>query len=269
MLKSSGKRDFDDDVYNLTASAENTEENDLQTRGDYVPSFEGAFKYGAQKFQPPSPEELLSKQVYGQLGDATEGKLGGKNDGSCTEIEELEEEQPCCGCVSMDYKYGYSDILSYDSCDCCSTSPTNGDWRRATRGNVIPLNKKRASDASFTHDEEAFDGNATYYSENSLEKRVWGTAGRGEKEVTMCGKKTYARTPGTYPQFPEDPNAPWAGIQKGKWDPISRWWGNTSSHCGIWNVGPKQDFDTEYTPQGVQRSMYQSKYRLHDKTELC
>ncbi|CAG8071629.1 unnamed protein product [Penicillium olsonii] len=259
VLKSSGKRDFDDDVYNLTASAENTEENDLQTRGDYVPSFEGAFKYGAQKFQPPSPEELLSKQVYGQLGDATEGKLGGKNDGSCTEIEELEEEQPCCGCVSMDYKYGYSDILSYDSCDCCSTSPTNGDWRRATRGNVIPLNK-RASDASFTHDEEAFDGNTTYYSENSLEKRVWGTAGRGEKEVTMCGKKTYARTPGTYPQFPEDPNAPWAGIQKGKWDPISRWWGNTSSHCGIWNVGPKQDFDTEYTPQGVQRSMYQTEH---------
>ncbi|CAG8939269.1 unnamed protein product [Penicillium salamii] len=261
VLKSSAKRDFDDDVNNVTISAENTEGNDLNIRGEpgqYNPSFEGAIQYGAARYKPPNPSEMLDKQVYDQLGDATEGKLGGKGEGSCTETEE--DNDPCCGCVSMDYKYGYSDISPYDDCDCCSTSPTNGDWRRAARGNVIPLNKKRAFDEPLRHDEEAFDGNKTYPPENSLEKRIWGKAGTGKKKVTMCGMKDYARSPGIYPQFPEDPNAPWAGIQNGAWDSISRWWGNTSSLCNVWNVGALQNFDTDITPVGVRRSMYQTEH---------
>lgn len=254
------KRHFDNNADNSTISAEDEEVNDLTARGEpgqYESDIlKGGIKYGAFKSRPPTAEEMLNNQVYDQIGDANEGGLGCKNCGSCTETDE-EGKKPCCGCVSMDYRWGYNDIPSYDHCTCCSTSPTNGDWRRAGNGNVIPLDKKRSLEEPLEFEEEEFESSETSH---QLEKRKHGEAGRGPKWVSICDKRDYARGPGTYPQFPEDPNAPWVGIQNGKWDPISRWWGNTSSLCSDWSVGALQDADKEIiSPTKVQRAMYQSK----------
>jgi chitinase len=258
----------DDNVSNSSITPEEIQGNGLVIRGEPAEyeAFPGDIKYGPVKSRPATPSEMLENDAKEWLGDATEGAIGCKNCGSCTDTKDKKKKRPCCGCVSMDYKWSYADIPSYEDCDSCSSSPLNRQWPYG--GNVIqfgPFNK-RGLDSSSEDEEEEFEGETTLH---QLESRGPGTAGTGKKFVTMCGKKDYARSPGTYPQFPKKASSPWVGIQNGKWDSISRWWGNTSSLCSDWSVGPLQDYDEEWTPVGRHRADYQSMYRHDDGLKIC
>lgn len=91
-----------------------------------------------------------------------------------------------------------------------------------------------------------------------LEKRVNGTATLSPKTVRVCGDKIRPRTAFYYPAFPADAPFPWDGIDQGRWDPISRYWGNVSASCTNWAAGQLNVADVEHTPAGIHRAKYQS-----------
>ncbi|KAM0553403.1 hypothetical protein ACHAPJ_007417 [Fusarium lateritium] len=150
------------------------------------------------------------------------------------------ETEVCCGCVNMDLKYGVSDI------------PVDGDWDPLEGGGG------------------PWPGDL---SQGSLSKRVEGTASPSYKKVKV------ARTPGQsqrtmpkyhltgeygYPGFPQDGRWQWEGIEGGRWDSISRYWGNTSMSCSDWSVRSLQPHDTAWVSHGGQlqevRAAYQTEH---------
>lgn len=87
------------------------------------------------------------------------------------------------------------------------------------------------------------------------------------KTIKVCEDRFSLNKPYDYPSFPESSRVQWDGVQQGRWDAISRYWGNTSGICQSWAVGKVQPADVTYVPNGVggykpQRSLYQSTYML-------
>ncbi|KAL7959944.1 hypothetical protein V8C34DRAFT_92672 [Trichoderma compactum] len=85
---------------------------------------------------------------------------------------------------------------------------------------------------------------------SQIEKRKPNVATMGSKEFTICGVAYWPLQPYKYPSFPNQASFPWDGIQKGKWDTISKYWGNTSASCTSWNAGKVMPADTTYIPDG-------------------
>jgi chitinase len=192
------------------------------------------------------------------------GKIG---DG-CTDcvgcIDDPENQEPCCGCACMDCIYGYSDL---DDCDSCDPIPY-GTW--PWDGYLdISITKREISE------ENSGDISSDVHREVShlhrgishLHRRISGKATRSPKKVTVCDDRWYADEGGLYPAFPALAANPWDGIENGKWDPISRYWGNSSDSCTSWAVSRKSLADevwvgpTVSQPSGsMQRAQYQSTF---------
>ncbi|ATY61069.1 glycoside hydrolase family 18 [Cordyceps militaris] len=70
------------------------------------------------------------------------------------------------------------------------------------------------------------------------------------KRVSICpdadGEKIGLLAPYQYPGFPNDHKKPWEGILSGKYDSISRYWGNSSSVCSVWSVRGLAKADTTW-----------------------
>jgi chitinase len=273
--QSSTKRSLDSNVVNnSTTASEEIQEEALIRRADpgYV-AFPGDWTYGPAQ-RPPSPNELLEDGVSDLIGDATEGALGCRNCGSCTDTKDKSGKKPCCGCVSMDYKWSFDDIPSTPYCLCCSSSPNNGKWPTGSKRIRLGSAKRgfnSSEDETFEEQDDAVDdeddeGETTLH---ELEGRARPTIRTGSKTVTMCALSDYAPAPGNYPQFPDEPTKPWEGVQRGIWDPISRYWGNTSGLCTDWSVGALTYHDNDTTPQGKLRSNYQSMYPHDDTSKIC
>ncbi|PKK46869.1 hypothetical protein CI102_8377 [Trichoderma harzianum] len=121
---------------------------------------------------------------------------------SCSSDDE--EGNWCCGCVSMDYRYGFSDM---PPCSICESHPD--PW----------LDSPFLKEMSRT-------------------------------EFTVCEMTYWPLQPYKYPSFPNQASFPWDGIQNGKWDTVSKYWGNTSASCTNWNAGKVMPADTTYIPDG-------------------
>ncbi|KAF4336894.1 bacteriodes thetaiotaomicron symbiotic chitinase, partial [Fusarium beomiforme] len=122
----------------------------------------------------------------------------------------------CCGCVNMDLKYGLSDIPPCESC--MPAVDVGGPW---------------PGDLSSFH----------------LEKRVNGKATKSPKPITIGGGRAILwNRPYLYPAFPADATWDWENIEQNRWDPISRYWGNTSMSCSDWSIDGLRPHDTAWIP---------------------
>ena len=167
------------------------------------------------------------------------------------EGEDQDKPLPCCGCKSMDYYWGYKDIPYCESCN-----PDDGTW---PGGVSSPLKTRGEAPApNGTLPEEAD------YERTRLTKRSYGKATLLHKPAKVCGSRfsSYGRDY-RYPAFPAAANYPWEGIQGGKWDSISRYWGNSSSVCSNWGVTNLARADVvNLGPMngGVVRAKYQTEH---------
>ncbi|RYP44871.1 hypothetical protein DL768_008713 [Monosporascus sp. mg162] len=137
---------------------------------------------------------------------------------TCSQFGDENEGGRCCGCVSMDYKWGYSDIPP-----CYTCNEDVGVWP----GTGV-TSARSVGTEPFEDDESNED--------HWLGKRVSGIATITAKKGTVCGRKFSTLGDARYPSFPSDASWPWDGIQQGKWDSISKYWGNSSADCADWGV---------------------------------
>lgn len=142
------------------------------------------------------------------------------------------ETDICCGCVNMDLKYGLSDIPLCQEQDCFPD--TGGPW---------------PGDVSL----------------GFVEKRVNGKATLSSKAIKIKQQDFLVSSMFRYPAFPQEANYAWEGIEGGKWDSISRYWGNTSLDCSDWSVDALQPADKVWVVDtsgnlAQVRAAYQSKF---------
>lgn len=166
--------------------------------------------------------------------DNIQAKFGCESCVSCENDQKKrkkDKEDFCCGCVSMQYVYGYTDF------DVTIDPPEDGEW--------IPGHQPRSEPDI---DEE----------ENQLEKRVDGIATLSSKSIKACGITATPQGLNRYPAFPADSKFQWDGIEHYHWDSVSEYWGNTSASCTNWAAGQLNVADVEHTPAGIYRAKYQS-----------
>ena len=177
-------------------------------------------------------------------------KINCRNCLSCESVgEDREIGPPCCGCVSMDLVWEYNDKPACDTCN-----PDDGTWP----GTIILASRS---------DERGDDVHANSTSSNKhgqeyhlLNARVSGTATLSPKALNVCGSRLNTRGNNRYPSFPANVNWPWDGIEQGRWDGISKYWGNDSATCSDWGVTALNTADTTYVSSSTAvRSKYQSK----------
>ncbi|RBA18191.1 chitinase [Fusarium proliferatum] len=162
-------------------------------------------------------------------------KLNCVNCEGCRDFGE-ESSDLCCGCVNMQQKWGFSDMPPCPDCDSLGDFP---DWRTNVNRylGTLKVNHARGEDEG-NHDTEALP--IPESPAHKLHRRRIGSASMLTKEVSVCpdttNDKEGLQSPYQYPAFPKDPFWPWEGIQKGKWDSVSRYWGNTSDFCHWWGV---------------------------------
>jgi hypothetical protein len=208
-----------------------------------------------------SPRQSLSKDIIG-IGNGFGADLPDIGCINCEGCRTLDEESSnqCCGCESMAFKYGYTDIPDCEACDQEADWP---DWRTAV-ASYMNNNLKRDPK------EGPEDGHDNYTTPvHQLHRRKDGTATMIKKAVSVCPRKKKEKTglgsPYKYPAFPADPKYQWEGIQGGAWDSISRYWGNSSSICSFWGVAGLTVADREWVTDATgarsnNRAVYQSAY---------
>ncbi|KAF4997450.1 hypothetical protein FGRMN_3814 [Fusarium graminum] len=162
----------------------------------------------------------------------------------CVDCERCNDEDDdsndfCCGCVNMEFKYGFSDI---PPCDDCDFDESGLPWRQEVMASLSL--GERDVDV-----EDEIDDSTDISPAHMLQRRKSGEATKSTKHVRICSKVVGKKgmmglgSPYWYPAFPKKHNWPWDGIEGGKWDSVSRYWGNSSYVCDNWGVTalPKAD----------------------------
>ncbi|KAK4069890.1 CAZyme family GH18 [Trichoderma aggressivum f. europaeum] len=185
----------------------------------------GGWGYGGDAFINPN---LYFGETRGLLtfGDAERKTKFPCVDGMSCGYDD-EEGNRCCGCASMDFRYGLSDM---PPCSICEPHPD--PWLD--------------SQTILRRDEQA---NTDWFSQ--IDKRKPNVASMGFKKISICKSDYLPKQPYKYPSFPNQATFPWDGIQNGKWDTVSKYWGNTSASCTNWNAGNVMPADTIYIPNGL------------------
>ncbi|KAJ5629565.1 hypothetical protein N7528_003222 [Penicillium herquei] len=209
--------------------------------------------FGNVKNGPFSAEQQMMNDVNSLIGNDCVGCSGcfqgnGKKKGSC------------CGCTCMDCDYGYSDLSDCDECD----PIPSGEWPSEDYYDLGFYKRTVESDgfdvANFSLPLKGETSNLT--------KRESGSASITRKDVTVCQEPPISLGgDGQYPAFPIAADWPWDGIQNGKWDSISRYWGNSSESCTSWSVAKRATADevwvapTITVPVGsMKRAQYQTEH---------
>lgn len=193
---------------------------------------------------------------------STAPKLSCKRCYSCTGLDEEDDTDKCCGCISMDYRYQYR-----DKPPCATCNPDDGIWP----GSLVAVGRSIGEGSG--NDDEVLEGDEASGEYHRLEKRVRGTATTGVKTLKICSSRgnpdIRTRKNTNYPSFPANAFFPWDGIQNGQWDGISRYWGNKTADCSDWSVVKLATHDTIVVPTitGDIRAKYQSRFSPH--AELC
>lgn len=178
----------------------------------------------------------------------------------CTDCQTCYDEDvsECCGCVSLDVTW--PNMLDMSPCDIDVCEPLTGIWLDTS------FNAKREEDLFKL--EYEITNNTLVNDGQSLSPRQPPTINISRKTINVCGTTFRLSAPYNYPSFPESSTVPWDGVQQGRWDAVSRYWGNTSGICQSWAIGKVQPADETYIPNGIggynpQRSHYQSTHTLH------
>ncbi len=233
---------------------------DLEKRGSGIPGFgwgAGAALTAGMVFKGPDFNR-------GQLIiDKFAEKLQCKDCMSCTQYgDEDDEKSNCCGCVCMDFVWGYGDIPY-----CTTCNPDDGVWPGSpTDGGGVILVKARSPSSSSEGEggrelEEELEykevllerGDKGEYS--ILDDRAIRTTITG-KDFMVCGQRFSTQGVYKYPSFPAAASRPW---DVARWSAISAYWGNSSVVCSNWGVAKTQDADVVYLASTVPtRAKYQS-----------
>ncbi|CAG8092001.1 unnamed protein product [Penicillium salamii] len=218
----------EDSFDNSSLTDESPPQSQQNSRRDYTasfPGFGGDWEYKAAK--TPPLWQLLPDSLKDRIRAATDAIFKPPSDSSCLKTNTTKKLRlPCCGCVPMDWTYSYSDIPPYDGCDSCPSSGNLFKW---------PYGELRGKDLIYKRD---LDVNST----NELAERAApahraGLPRLSKKSVTVCREYFKgADGDGQYPAFPKNVSAGWDGIENGRWDTISKYWGNTSEACWDWGV---------------------------------
>ncbi|KAJ4386833.1 hypothetical protein N0V93_009731 [Gnomoniopsis smithogilvyi] len=186
---------------------------------------------------------------------------------TCDFDDDTTDDVCLCGCKSMDFVFGYTDIPNCDACDCVNdpADPSGSNCDDGTWPSVaVGLSKKKSSDLEAALDsntinpETLLEDDETYH---TLDERVYGVATISTKKVTVCGSKVYGAGDYRYPAFPAPVGNPWDGIEGGKWDGVSRYWGNSSASCINWGVAQSNAADTVFIAPGQSvRAKYQTEH---------
>lgn len=209
--------------------------------------------------------------IFLPLGVAAAALIACSNCMSCTTT--TENDGNCCGCLCLRCVYGFQDA---DPCPECDQINVDGTWPGS---NTISLPGKRENadgdldfEATLSIGESIESGlgyDDMYLGDLPLKleergstrllPRVSGTATMSEKSVTGCGGDLFSiGTPFKYPSFPSNANYPWDNIQGGKWNAITKYYGNSSATCSNWGVFAKQTADVVFTGAASIRADYQS-----------
>ncbi|KZN93935.1 hypothetical protein EN45_041220 [Penicillium chrysogenum] len=209
----------------------------------------------------------LDDAVY-KSADNMMNKNRGKIGGGCTDCvgcaDDPEDQNPCCGCACMDCIYGYSDLQGCDSCD----EIPSGTWPWDDYLDISIRKRESFEENSGDISPDLHRGvSHVHRGISHLHRRLNGIATISPKKVTVCSDKWWADGGGLYPAFPALAANSWDGIQNGKWDSISRYWGNSSDSCTSWGVFEKTLADEVWVgpspnhPSGsMQRAQYQTEH---------
>jgi chitinase len=154
----------------------------------------------------------------------------------------------------------YEDIPSCSSCNDDDTS--DGSWPGDVSSLRLTENDERDLNLAVGLNADGSDPDA----DPELFSRDDWVATMSSKVVTACGTGSSnqywltARSGYGYPAFPANPKNDWDGIENGRWDTISKYWGNTSSICTNWETGALQPHDTAWVNGVEVRDRYQSIY---------
>lgn len=151
----------------------------------------------------------------------------------------------------MDLAFGYDDIP-----DCEDCNEDDGEWP----GDSSSLD-------SLSTGETLLDDDFA----SGLARRESGKATLLTKDVTVCPDNSMDSSEykfrmtgdGKYPAFPAPAGNPWDGIEQGKWDAITTYWGNKTAICSDWSTVSLANHDTALigNSTGIHtvRAKYQSK----------
>jgi chitinase len=250
----------EDSFNNSSLTDESPSHNQQNSRRDYTasfPGFEGDWEYKAAKAAKIPPLwQLLPDSLKDRIRGSTDAIFKPPSDSSCLKTNTTAKKKlPCCGCVPMDWTYSYSDIPPYDYCDSCPSSGNLFTW---------PYGKLRDKDLIYKRN---LDVDSTHELVERDESR--GSDGfprLSKKKVSICGRLEAADDDGRYPAFPKNASYGWDGIENGRWDTISKYWGNTSESCWDWGVADLFPHDKRAIPAdnggGLVRADYESKFLL-------
>ncbi|SCO15302.1 related to chitinase [Fusarium fujikuroi] len=166
----------------------------------------------------------------------------------CVDCERCNEEDEesrdfCCGCESMEFKYGFSDIPPCDDCDFENNGLT---WQQEVQLAIGPAKRDAA-------DEDEVEDSTDTTPVHMLHTRKLGEATRSVKHVRICS--TVVGKAGMIGLVP---------LIGGKWDSVSRYWGNSSFVCDNWGVTALPKADTIWVnAKGVKkqfRAGYQTEH---------
>ncbi|KAF6515930.1 hypothetical protein HZS61_004671 [Fusarium oxysporum f. sp. conglutinans] len=208
--------------------------------------------WGVQFLNPNDALRMGADQFVQQHVDQSMGNIDCDN-GRCTSCLDVEESRDCCGCVCMVCVWGARGDI--EDCAECS-SGADGIW---PGNSVLKRSHSMATIGEGDGSDEVFDEDEL----NDLRSRV-ASIRLSHKEITVCDKKDLKSGLGyRYPAFPADVNKPWDGADGGKWDSISRYWGNASADCSDWTILKKATADVVHVGNGVtQRADYESEQFL-------
>lgn len=228
----------------------NHQETSLAVRGNKRPS----------GFDLPAGKVLLTGAVFGL--SSLDNLLRSRsrelacNSRTCTTCVD-DDGDPCCGCVCMDLKWAFDDI---DECEGCNYRDRR--WPYGTPVS-LPRSPLESSDSPATDIPNIWDGQEDDIPDlgtgGMLQKLQPGEVGISPKRVKACGRAFSLVGDYRYPAFPANHSFPWDGIQNGKYDSISRYWGNSSADCANWSVAKFQQHDLKQITTGPVRADYQSK----------
>lgn len=228
------------------------QDQDQSTTKELMPRQSPMEGFGYPPNEPVPIGAIVGKEVAEMFN--SNGKRPRKisrSEKECVTCDDGQERKGCCGCVSMDDKWGYSDIPTGD----LEYNRDDGTWP------FSDTLSRRAIDAGLADlQEEDYDDDDDSANE-LLERAVRTKATRSHKTVKVCGLKSQAGPNYRYPAFPADSSVDWDTLDSGNWKPVPRYWGNQSSSCSDWSTAKLNPADDEYTQAGqLVRAKYQSTF---------
>ncbi|CEJ93482.1 hypothetical protein VHEMI09064 [[Torrubiella] hemipterigena] len=180
----------------------------------------------------------------------------GYGDSGCLGVEiDIENRPPCCGCANLAWTYAESDMAD---CPLCSYMGV-AEWRSFIATGAHSRRDSIGGGEDVDDDNDALD-------ENEFDRRGIGEATLSPKVVKVCGATYRPKKNARYPAFPKNPGWPWDGIENGRWDTISKYWGNSSASCTNWGASGLPSHDKTYIPRtgftsgGWVRADYQTEH---------